>query len=61
MRPILFVYLNEEKIAMSDFTQEIEGEALLHWWMERCNMTREEVINSMIEHNQDMSFLQEEK
>lgn len=46
---------------MSDFTQKIEGKVLLQFIMERCNMTREEAIDNMPEHNQDMSFLQEEE
>ena len=43
---------------MSDFAQKIEGKVLLQFIMERCNMTREEAIDNMTEHNQDMSFLQ---
>ena len=42
-------------------TQEITGQEQLNWMMERCNKTREEAIKIMIEHNQDMSFLVENK
>jgi len=40
-------------------TQEITGQDQLNWMMERFNKTSEEAIKIMIEHNQDMSFLEE--
>jgi len=46
---------------MSNMTQEITGQDQLDWMMERFNKTREEAIKIMIEHNQDMSFLVENK
>ena len=42
-------------------TQEITGHAQLNWMMDRFNKTKEEAIKLMIEHNQDMSFLVENK
>ena len=46
---------------MSNFTKAIAGRELFEYLQCRFNMTEAQALASMREHNQDMSFLAEEK
>ena len=42
---------------MSDLNLKLTGRVLLEFLMSRFNMTEEQALANMREHNQDMSFL----
>ena len=46
---------------MSNFTKAIAGRELFEYLQCRFNMTETQALASMRKHNQDMSFLAEEK